>query len=348
MKTALIKQVHDVFGPWSGFLWKDMSPQKVLEVWPVKAVYWELTCILEADWYIVPQILDGDYIRDVTRHPGHIQIIEKYTRNIVPLEKVPFSEYDLVITIDPILKPANNSRTVFAYYAQEHWDRLYKESMQKPYSGYDLFLDHMMDAPIDLSHLPQPLAFPYMHDPQLIRSCFSPTPQEAAWVDWRTLMTLAVIGFGVPPGPAAVAAAKRLERVLSIEVRCHTLSQTKSWGIHDPPRWSDTAEYFRELAECKYYIGVGDLAGAGQGLAEAAALGSLCMGQTDKAYHRLLCHPSCLCEDIAEMPGKFRNLARSPELQSEVLAWQDANLVEHFLKRPLQALASAIEMKRKT
>ncbi len=348
MKTALIKQVYDVFGPWSGFLWKDMSPQKILKVWPVKAVYWELTCILQADWYIIPQILEGDYIRDVTRHPGHTQIIEKYTSNIVPLEKVPFSEYDLVITIDPILQPPKNSRTLFAYYAQEHWDRLYKESMQKPYSGYDLFLDHMMDAPAELRQLPQSLAFPYIHDTQVIRSCFSSPLQEAAWVDWRTLMTLAVRAFGEAPGPEAAAAANRLEKAMNIEIRCRTLRQTKDWGLHDPPRWSDTAEYFRELAECRYYVAVGEIAGAGQGLAEAAALGCLCIGQADKAYHRLISHPSCLCEDIAQMPAKFRDLAASPELQKEVLAWQDENLARHFLRGPLDALATAVEMKRKS
>ena len=348
MKTAIIKQVYDVFGPWSGFVWKDMSPQKILAVWPVKAVYWELTCILQADWYIIPQTFEGDYIRDVVRDPRRAQIIEKYTTNITPLDKIPFSDYDLVITIDPIIKPPKLPRTVFAYYAQEHWDRLYKESIQKPYPGYDLFLDHMMDAPLDLRHLPQPLAFPYIHDPQVIRSCFSPPRQKAAWVDWRTLMTLAVRGFGEAPGPEAAAVAPRLEKTLGIEIRCGTLKQTKSWGIHDPPRWDDTAGYFLQLAECKYYVGVGDLAGAGQGLAEAAALGCLCIGQVDKAYHRLLCHPACLCEDLAQMPAQFRNLSASPKLQREVLAWQDENLTRHFLDGPLHALATAIEMKRKS
>jgi len=347
LKTALIKQVHDVFGPWSGFLWKDMSPQKILDVWPIKAVYWELTCILEADWYIIPQILEGDYIRDVTRHPGHIQIIEKYTTNILPLEQVPFSDYDLVITIDPILQPPKNSRTLFAYYAQEHWDRLYKESMQKPFSGYDLFLDHMMDAPSNIDHLPQAFSFPYLHNPEFLRSCFSPPRQQAAWVDHRTLMTLAMKGLADPACPEARAAATRLEKTLGMEIRCHTLKQTKSWGIHDPPRWNDTSEYFRALAECKYYVAVGEMAGAGQGLAEAAALGCLCVGQTDRAYHRLLCHPLCLCEDMAQMPAKFRHLAGSPDLQREVATWQDQKLVEHFYKRPLDALAGAIEMKRK-
>lgn len=160
-------------------------------------------------------------------------------------------------------------------------------------------------------------------------------------------MTLAMKGLGDPAGPEARAAAVRLEKTLGIEIRCHTLNQTKSWGVHDPPRWSDTAEYFGELAKCRYYVAVGEMAGAGQGLAEAAALGSLCVGQTDRAYHRLLCHPLCLCEDMAQMPSKLRNLAGSPDLQREVASLQDENLVEHFYKRPLDSLAKAIEMKKK-
>jgi hypothetical protein len=47
------------------------------------------------------------------------------------------------------------------------------------------------------------------------------------------------------------------------------------------------------------------------------------------------------------MPAKFRHLAGSPDLQREVATWQDQKLVEHFYKRPLDALAGAIEMKRK-
>src|SRR5271165_1636194 len=254
-----------------------MSPQKILGVWPVKAVYWELTCILQADWYIIPPVVEGDYVRDVVRHPGHIQILEKYSTNIVPLESIPLSDYDLVITFDPILHPPRDLRTVFAYYAQEHWDRRYKESLQQPYPGYDLFLDHMMDGPVDLHHLPQSLAFPYIHDSQFLRSQFAPHRQDIAWADHRILMTLA----GRKPGELAFveagAAKARLEKVLNTEIRCRAIKHSQPWGIYDPPHWNDTGDYFRELAECKYYFAVGDMAGAGQGLAEAAALGCLCI-----------------------------------------------------------------------
>jgi hypothetical protein len=347
LKTAVIKQVHDVFGPWAGVRWKDTSPQKLFELWPFKAVYWELTCILQADWYIIPPTIKGDYIRDVTRDPSRTRIIEKYTTNVRPLHEVPLSDYDLVITLDPILQPPPElTNTLFAYYVQEHWDRFYKESRQKPYTGYDLFFDHMMEAPAELHGLSQSIAFPYLYDAQLSRSGFCGPCGEVAWVDFRTLMTLA----GRTPGDlefAEVAARERLEKTLDIGIRCSTIKKTDAWSVYDPPWWGDPVRYLRELSGCKYYIAVGSLAGAGQGLVEAAALGCLCIGQNDRAYHRLVCHPFCLCEDIAEMPKRFADLRGRPDLWEEIRKFQYERMLEHFLRGPLEVLERAVMMKRR-
>jgi hypothetical protein len=88
------------------------------------------------------------------------------------------------------------------------------------------------------------------------------------------------------------------------------------------------------------------LAGAGQALADAAAVGCICMGQADRPYHRLLCHPSCLCEDMAQLPSKLRIVRQSADLRQEVLAWQDQNLERHFHSGPLALLFKAIQLKR--
>jgi hypothetical protein len=115
MRVALVKQALDVFGSWSGVRWKDTSPTKIFEVWPSRALFWELTCMLWADWYIVPQAVESDYTRDaVQKHPGRAEVIRKYTKNVVAPEDIPFEEYDLVITFDAILKVPPASRTLFA------------------------------------------------------------------------------------------------------------------------------------------------------------------------------------------------------------------------------------------
>ncbi len=303
--------------------------------------------MLEADWYIVLQTCDTDYIREaVGKHTGRAEAIAKHTKNITPVNDIPFEEYGLVISFDAILKVPPNSPALFAYYAQEHWDRLYTASLKRPVNGYDVFLAHMMDSELAIRSLPQAISFPYLHDLRLARSTFSPQKQDCVWVDWRTLATLAMMGLGDPWREEADNAARRLQDLLELPIHYRGKHHEQTFAFADPPQWGDAASYFGALGSCKYYIGVGNIAGAGQGLGDAASVGCLCIGQSDKAYHRLICHPSCLCQDIAEMPAKLRNLTRSSDLQREVFAWQDEKLGEHFNKRPLDLLAKAMEMKR--
>jgi hypothetical protein len=326
--------------------WKDTSPTKLFEIWPGKAVYWELTCMLEADWYIVPQTVESEYLRDAVRtHPGRAEIIQKYTRKVTDIESISFEDYDLVISFDAILDVPPSPSVVFGYYAQEHWDPLYGKSLRQPAKGYDLFLAHMMDGSATISRLPQAVSFPYTHDLALVRSILSQDKQERTWVDWRTLMTLAMKGLGDVWDERAAAAAVRLQEVLELPILHRGSFNKETYAFSDPPAWGDAFKYLESLATCKYYVGVGNVAGAGQSLAEAATLGCICIGQSDKVYHRLICHPSCLCEDIAEMPRRLQHLQGSTDLQGEILASQDENLERHFRKGPLDLLAQAIELK---
>lgn len=346
MKTALVKQVLDVFGPWADIKWKDTSPQKLFEIWPGKAVYWELTCILRADWYIIPQAVHGEYTKvAVDKFPGRADTIIKYTRNVTPVESIPFDQYDLVISFDAILRVPPDHPTLFAYYAQEHWDSLYSASLRRPVGEYDLFLAHMIDSEFCVNSLPQAISFPYLHDLRLTRSTFSRPREERVWVDWRTLTTLALMDPGEPWREEADAAARRLAKTLSVPLRYRGQPHTQTYTIADPPLWGDLATYFQEMAECKYYVGVGRITGAGQGLGDAASVGCLCVGQSDRPYHKLICHPLCICEDIAQMPIKLKNLAGSKDLQQEVLSYQDDALAKHFEHGPLDLLKKALELK---
>ncbi len=345
MKVALLKQVLDVFGPWSSVRWVDTDPRHLFDRWPGKAVLWEMTCLLKADWYIIPQQLETDYTYDaVLKHPGRAELITKYTTNVVVPTHIPFEEYDVVITFDPILDVPECSRTVFAYYVQEHWDRLYSQSLRKQIGNYDLFLAHMMDAEQELSSLPQAISFPYVRAPDIMCSTFQVDKEEAVWVDWRTLTTLGMTELW---NEAAEAAAKRLEELIGFPVQYKGDFNQSSYGISDPPLWGDAARYLEAMARWKYYVAVGRSGGAGQGLCDAASLGCICIGEQDKVYHRMVCHHSCLCTDMVEMPMKIRKVISSPDLQEEVLQWQDQMLQDKFLTTSMALLKRAIEMKRK-
>jgi hypothetical protein len=348
VRVAFIKQVLDVHGPWSTVLWENTSPRNLLDVWPGKATFWEMTCCLQADWYIIPQQLSSDYTQEVLKYLGGTELISTHTRNVVAPEKIPIQQYDLVITFDPILDVPVDSPTLFAYFVVEHWDRLYKEARHKPRSQYDLFLAHMLDATEKITSLPQALSFPYLRDPDTVRAVFPAEKAEAVWADFRTLTTLGMAknyGMWVDTGHAA---AKRLEETLLLPVRYKASFNEQPYGISDPPAWGDAASYFDEMARCRYYVAVGTIAGAGQAICDAASLGCLCIGQEKKAFHHLICHPAALCASMIELPRRLRAITGSRDLQEEIRGWQDAALRDFFQRRPLALLEEAISIKRAT
>lgn len=347
MKVAIVKQVLDTFGPWSSVRWEETSPEFLLAIWPGKPLYWEMTTLFQADWYIVPQQINTDYTYDsVLRHRAHAGILRKYTRAVVAPRDIPFEAYDLVIANDPVLACPRNASTLFAYFLVEHWDHRYRKSLRRPLRNADLFLAHMMDAPFSLARLPQAISFPYVRDPKTARALFAaPEREEAAWTDWRTLSFLCA-GKNGNALEASRAAAERLQDVLRLPVRSRWFSMGLYHG-EDPPRWGDAAEFLRELGRQKYYLCLGRNSGAGQGLADAASLGCLCLGERDKPYHRLLCHPEALCGDLQELPKRLARVRASRGLQEEILDWQDAKLQTHFIDAPLALLHDALERKRR-
>ena len=345
MRVAFIKQLFDVHGPWSTVLWENTTPRKLLDVWPGKATFWEMTCCLKADWYVIPQQLSSDYTKNVLQHPGLGEILSRHTRDIIAPEKIPIERYDLVITFDPILVVPADSPTLFAYFVVEHWDRLYKEALRAPLGRYDLFLAHMMDAPKTIVSLPQALSFPYLRDPDAVQAAFPAAKEEAVWADFRTLTTLGMAetyGMWVASGHAA---AKRLEETLRLPVRYRASFNEHPYGICDPPAWGDAANYFDAMARCKYYVAVGTINGAGQAICDAASLGCLCIGQEEKAFHRSICHPAALCAHMMELPRRLKAIVGSRDLQEEVRAWQDAALRDYFQRRPLALLDEALSIK---
>ncbi|HKV25370.1 MAG TPA: hypothetical protein VJN93_12320 [Candidatus Acidoferrum sp.] len=347
MKVAIIKQLLDTFGPWSSIRWNETSPEGLFSIWPGRPLHWELTTLLEADWFIIPQQFNSDYTYDsVMRHQSGAEIVRKHTKRVVAPAEIAYDDYDLVITNDPILDFPRCSQTVFAYFVVEHWDRRYRTSLRRPLRNADLFLAHMMDASASLSDLPQAISFPYVRDPKSMRALFAPTERdEAVWADWRTLSFLSATTNG-DCIEARKAAALRLEHTLQLPVAFRTFSMGLYHG-EDPPRWGDAANFLRVLARQKYYLCLGRASGAGQGIADAASLGCICFGEQDKPYHRLLCHPEALCGDLQELPRRVRRVHASRDLQEAIRVWQDQKLEKHFIQDPLALLAEAIEWKRR-
>jgi hypothetical protein len=195
-----------------------------------------------------------------------------------------------------------------------------------------------------VSSIPQAISFPYLRAPEKTRSLFDSEKEETIWVDWRTLTMLGMTDFW---NSESEKAAERLHDLLKIPISYYGGFNKNPYGVTDPPKWGDAANYLKKVSRCKYYVSVGRFPGAGQGVCDAASLACICIGQRNKAYHQLVCHPECLCADMAEMPRKVQRVVSSPALQAEILGWQDEAIDKFFVKKPLEIFREAMDIKSK-
>lgn len=337
LKVAILKQRYDVFGPWRSEKYDSGHPLDVLRKWPSKYSYLEMTHLFNADWFVLPFCHDSKIVRQKIDY--HQQAIDDNMEHL-PLVDVPLDNYDVVITLDPILRPPRNTGTLFAYFQNEHHYSEYSNSLAAPLPGYDLFLDHMMKAPVWVYDLPQPVAFPYPRDPFIARGICPREQADTIWFDKRFIMILT-------HGNEAFQRGGFENSVAFLEKKFRTRITFRNLDFEDMTSWGDPLDYMREMAACSYYVNL-IACGAGQGLCDAASLGLICFGSAKLPYHKAICHPMCLCSDLSELEWKLAMVRSSSDMQAEIRSWQDAALSDLMVTQPLRILQSAVDMKRRS
>ncbi len=337
LKVAIVKQRYDLFGPWRSEKWDAADPLTVLRRWPSRYLYFELTHLLQADWYVLPFCHDSKNVRQ--RLDEHQQVFDDNMEYIQNVDDIPLNDYDVVISLDPILRPPRDSKTLFAYYQNEHHHLEYTHSLRDPLPGYDLFLDHMLKGPFWVYDLPQPVAFPYLRNPFVARKICLVEKIDSAWFDKRFIMMLT-------HGSEAFHRGGFEDTISSLEKRLQIAVKFRFADYENIIGWGDPLDYMREMAGCTYYVNL-IACGAGQGLCDAASLGLICFGSPKLPYHKSICHPVCLCNDLSELEWKLTMVRGSGDLQQEIRTWQDAALSDMMVTQPLRILQAAVELKRK-
>ncbi len=337
LKIAIVKQNYDEFGPWQNEAYDIANPLKVINKWPSKYTYLEMTNLFKADWYVLPYCHDSRISRQkINRYKSEIDT-SKYSLDSV--SKIESEEYDVIISLDPILRPSGNSKTVFAYLQNEHHDNEYRSSIKSPLHGYDLFLDHMMTATDWVYRLPQSVSFPYPRDPVFTRTLKNNVQDDSVWIDNRFIMALA-------HGNKACHSPVDIKFLLQLEYDIRVRFRYGMSNFDDIQNLQSPYNYLQELSQSKYYLNL-IACGAGQGLCDAASIGLICFGSAKLKYHQAICHPFCLCSDIIDFKHKYRFVSNSNDLQQEILAWQDLMLNDRMVQQPLQMLQTAVELKLK-
>ena len=337
LKVAIVKQHYDLFGPWRSERWDAADPLSVLKKWPSRYLYFEMTHLLQADWYVLPFCHDSKNVRQ--RLDKHQQTLDDNMESLRNVNDIPLEEYDLVISLDPILRPSRKSKTLYAYYQNEHHHTEYTHSLRAPLHGYDLFLDHMLNGPVWVYDLPQPVAFPYVRDPFIARQVCSGQKTDSVWFDKRFIMMLA-------HGSEAFHRAGFETTISFLENTLRVPAAYRHADYENVIGWGDPLDYMREMAGCSYYVNL-IACGAGQGLCDAASLGLICFGSARLPYHKAICHPVCLCRDLSELKWKLAMVRSSADLQQEIRSWQDVALSDMMVTQPVRILQAAVDMKRR-
>lgn len=337
LKVAIVKQRYDVFGPWRSEKYDLVHPLNVLNKWPSKYSYLEMTHLFQADWFVLPFCHDSKNVRQ--KIDFHQQTFDGNMEYMSHVADVPLDDYDVVISLDPILRPPLNGTTLYAYFQNEHHHGEYTQSIRNPLPGYDLFLDHMMKAPPWVYDLPQPVAFPYPRNPFVTRGICPGEQTDVIWFDKRFIMMLT-------HGNEVFNRGGFEKTIAFLEKKFGSRVMFRNLDFEDMTCWGDPLDYMRDMSRCSYYVNL-IACGAGQGLCDAASLGLICFGSAKLPYHKAICHPVCLCTDLSELEWKLSMVRGSPDLQQEIRSWQDAALSDMMVTQPIRILQAAVDMKRR-
>ena len=133
LKIAIVKQRYDVFGPWRSTKYELAHPLDVMKKWPSKYCMLEMTHLFQADWFVLPFCHDSKLVRQkIDYHQQTFDDNMEYIRNV---SDIPLDDYDVVISLDPILRPPRNSSTLYAYFQNEHHHNEYTQSIRNPLPG---------------------------------------------------------------------------------------------------------------------------------------------------------------------------------------------------------------------
>jgi len=327
MKAAFIKQgFSSTFATWESHRYS--RAEELLGAFRFKSKMFSILVEWQADIWVVSggEKVDGTFSSNFSR-----EIVKKH--KTVPLDKVPWDKYDVVISVlpfipDKIIKV--HLGILWCYLSIGHVSKLHRQSLGKVWGAYDLFLNHASVGG-KLKRLPSSVPFPFPTNHKLLRELIKPVNEAAVFLDTRLTKKESLPWFG-----------KRC----NLPIRCSPEPASSGRKILSG-EFSKTEDYLTTLGSCKYILLSRKPNFIGQAALEAAALGLIVVSGPG-VYPSVLCHPRCLTAPNNPRQGLnvIKQIEKNTELQSKILAHQDAVLSLRFWKEPLATLHKALEMKR--
>jgi hypothetical protein len=344
-KICFVKQSYILNLPWKSVRFR--NPKQMAESFVYRSQNLEFIIAKKADVWVA----EGQSVvcAGAAKDPEGLSAMRR-AHETVPWSAIPWGEYDAVFSHDPIIPDKitrRHPRILWFYNEPEHRTARARKASQGILSGaYDLFWDDYMRAGPKLKRLPQAVGFPYPRNPDIMRELVKPTNEPAVFLDSRHVHEVA-------PGKRGPMLAD-FEAICGLPVRyAYTDVQTEQGKsmrrLLPTGKMMRCLDYLKLVGSCKYYLVFREKRINGQAAAEAAALGLIVVANSNGVYHEILCHPKCTIPPGGPARLGLRviqGIEKDPDLQKEILDYQDRKLREKFWKEPLGILGAALEMKR--
>lgn len=343
LKTLFVKQHLDLLGPRTSFGYNDGIELNILKSFQGKVSLFELLVYFKADFLVTPTKYAAPWLGTLMKMPGYVEELERTTSNIIDIGSVDLSDYDLVISHDPIIPDVGTLKskfpnTIFAYILAEHssWQ------MHELGIDYDLFLDHTYSSADNIIRLPQAFNFLFPRVPEKIREMFPPT-RESIFLDYRT------IGHLITNGSNNVKLdydqTSNFISSLQFKFPIEPLSKTSLEPyMFNTFNENDSVEYYTKLSRAKYFVTIANR--VGQAAFDAASAGALVIGTELSYLHTLLCDSTCLMQGEKISSSQINDLINRIEqegIYDKLLEIQNSNLSK--LTSPAKMLMKGLSLK---
>jgi len=342
MKACFVKTADMICWPWESLRYP--GPKQLLDSLVFSSLDFSLMVELESDVWIIRR-------KDaVVSAPKPLMGVVKKHSNVVLPSAIPWEEYDVVISISPIIDEKiirSHPQILWCYTEVQHACPRALEVVRtgRPWASYDLYLDHFLRGKEQVTRLPTVVSCPTMRNTDLLKETIRPANKPAIFIEPRNV-------------PRTEKERKKMctkfQKLCGLPAKYAPMPERKGLlpmfqeTLNAGKKILKTTEYLGLVGSCKYYLSWRRRKIHGQALAEAAALGLIVVAPTRRSVvGPELCHPKCQIPPDPEMGLKMiRKIESDRGLQEEILRHQEKVLRRKYWEEPLALLHKAVEIKR--
>lgn len=337
IKILIIKELIDKLGSYDTFNYSDISFENICDNFKSKANGIHTVFTFNTDYAIINNI-ESKYKYKQELNINIINTIKKNTKNYTNVNNINFSNWDIIwcrddILLDIIKIKKQHPNTLFIYENVEHAFSIINKN-------YDLILDHTdfsFQMPKSLNSV---VSFPYPIDFNILRNNVNCNKIIKIYIDSREFIT--------NNNSSSIKYNNYVEYFKKYSLVIDSNVIRPEIFYNNINKKSDCIDYFKKLAESKYFIL--NIPRLGQSLVEAAAFNCIVIGSKKNINSLYICHKECLFDNSAslqEIKDKVLYLESKPELQKEILKYQDNMLIKYYYEYQKKVLEKALELKRK-